>query len=261
MLSDLIIRHLADAVTAQYAPDEVAEFLAGEDIGSGQLTLREGTEDGDAHAVLATLWLGIRGRRAMRWFIGRWLDDRLLSGPDPELSAQLIEQLARQGWRVRESDSVLVISEPVRGFTVSAPFLRASRLHPLIDAEARDQFLINKPEQGVFASMRAVEIRVRKLAGLGDDDFGNGPMNKAFGPGGPLTGPSAVKGEQEVTRALFAGAHAVLRNPAGHRQLDYSDLSEAGDAVQTASPLMRILDRVAERLLAAAQQAADARLG
>jgi uncharacterized protein (TIGR02391 family) len=192
----------------------------------------------------------------VRRFIGRWLDDRLLTGPDAELRARLIEQLARQGWRVREADSALVISEPVRGIPVSAPFLRASRLHPLIEAEARDQFLIGKPEQGVFASMRAVEIRVRKLSGLGDDAYGTDLMNKAFGPGAPLTDPAASRGEQEGTRALFTGAYAVLRNPAGHRQVDYADLSEAAEAVQAASLLMRILDRVEDRLLATARQAA-----
>ncbi len=85
--------------------------------------------------VLAALWrFGSEGRRLFRRFVGRWLDDRLLSGPDAELRARLIEQLARQGWRVRQADSVLVIAEPVRGIPVSAPFLRASRLHPLIEA-------------------------------------------------------------------------------------------------------------------------------
>jgi hypothetical protein len=49
-------------------------------------------------------------------------------------------------------------------------------------------------------------------------------------------------------RALFAGAFAVLRNPAGHREVSYDDISEAADAVQTASLLMRILDRVEKRL-------------
>ena len=86
-------------------------------------------------------------------------------------------------------------------------------------------------------------------------------MNRAFGPVGPLTDPTAVKGEQEGTRALFAGAYAVLRNPAGHRQVDYDDLSEAAEAVQTASLLMRILDRVEDRLLAAARQATGSRPG
>jgi uncharacterized protein (TIGR02391 family) len=194
----------------------------------------------------------------VRQFVGRWLDDQLLSGPDAELRAQLIEQLARQGWRVRETDSVLVISEPVRGVPVSAPFLRASRLHPLIEAEARPQFLINKQEQGVFASMKTVEIRVRKLAGFGDDAIGVDLMNKAFGPTGPLTDPSASKGEQDGNRMMFAGAYAVLRNPAGHRQVDYADPSEAAEAVQTASLLMRILDRVEDRLLAAGRTASGA---
>jgi hypothetical protein len=60
---------------------------------------------------------------------------------------------------------------------------------------------------------------------------------------------------------LFAGAYAVLRNPAGHRQVDYGDLSEAGEAVQTASLLMRILDRVEDRLLAAARQATGTQPG
>ena len=72
----------------------------------------------------------------MRRFIGRWLDDRLRSGPDAGLRTRLIEQLARQGWRLREPDSVLAISDPVRGIPGSSPFLRASRLHPLIEAEA-----------------------------------------------------------------------------------------------------------------------------
>jgi hypothetical protein len=51
----------------------------------------------------------------------------------------------------------------------------------------------------------------------------------------------------------------VLRNPAGHRQVDYDDLSEAAEAaeaVQAASLLIRILDRVDDRLLAVARQAA-----
>ena len=116
MLSDMILRQIAGAVTAQYAPDEVAEFLAEEGIPPAQLILPDEIAEGDAHAVLAALWRwGSEGRRSVRRFIGRWLDDRLLSGPDAELRARLIEQLARQGWQVRESDSVLVIGDPVRG--------------------------------------------------------------------------------------------------------------------------------------------------
>jgi uncharacterized protein (TIGR02391 family) len=255
-LSDQILRKVASAITEEYAPDEVAEFLGEEGIPPRELPLPEGVGPGDAHAIVAAVWRwGSPGRRLVRQFVGRWLDDQLLSGPDAELRAQLIEQLARKGWRIGEADSALVICEPVRGVPVGAPFLRASRLHPLIEAEARPQFLINKPEQGVFSAMRAVEVRVRRLSGFGDEVIGVDLMNKAFGPGGVLTDTSAVKGEQDGTRALFGGAYAVLRNPAGHRQVDYADLSEAAEAVQVASLLMRILDRVEDRLLAAARGA------
>jgi uncharacterized protein (TIGR02391 family) len=248
-ISNAILRQIANAITDEYAPNEVIEFLSEQGIPPPQLPLPAGMGEGDAYVVLTALWRwGSEGRRITRRFIGQWLDDQLPTGPDPELRARLIEQLARQGWRVREADSALVIDEPLRGIPLSAPFLRASRLHPLIETEARPQFLINRPEQGVFASMRAVEIRVRKLASLGDDLIGVDLMNRAFGPTGPLTDPAAGRGEQEGTRALFAGAYAVLRNPAGHRQVDYDDMSEAAEAVQTASLLMRILDRVEDRL-------------
>ena len=52
---------------------------------------------------------------------------------------------------------------------------------------------------------------------------------------------------------MFAGAYGMLRNPAGHRQVDYADISEAPEAVQTASLLMRVLDRVEDRLLVTAR--------
>jgi uncharacterized protein (TIGR02391 family) len=96
--------------------------------------------------------------------------------------------------------------------------------------------------------MKAVEVRVRDLAQLGDDTTGADLMNRAFGPNGALTDPAAVKGEQEGTRMMFAGAYATLRNPSGHREVNYDDVAEAAEAVVVASLLMRILDRVEERL-------------
>lgn len=54
--------------------------------------------------------------------------------------------------------------------------------------------------------MKAVEIMVRDLANFADDVVGVDLMNQAFGPSGRLTDPDAVKGEQEGTRAMFAGA-------------------------------------------------------
>jgi uncharacterized protein (TIGR02391 family) len=255
-LSDLILRRVADAITAEYAPDQVVTFLGEQGIPPGWLTFPDGTAGGDAHQVLAAVWrAGSMGRRLLRTFLGHWLDGRLITGPDGDLRAALVEQLARQGWQIRPDDSVLVAAEPVRGIPVSAPFLREARLHPLIEAEARPQFLIRKLDQAVFTSLKAVEIRVRALGGYGDQAVGVDLMNKAFGSSGPLTDSTAPKGEQDGTRALFAGAFGALRNPAGHRQVDYDDLSEAAEAVQLASMLMRILDRIQKRLVDAGRTA------
>lgn len=249
-ISDLILREVGAAIADQYADDDRILLLAEAGIPPEHMALPDGVSRADVHAVLATVWRwGTPGRQAVRRFLGQWLDNQLLTGPDVELRGRLLEQLARQGWRLRPEDSMLVNAEPVRGIPVSAPFLRATRLHPLIEAAARDQFLNGKPELGVFASMKAVEVRVRKFAGYGDNMFGVDMLTKAFLPGGPLTDLAAPKGEQDATRFLFAGAYGVLRNPAGHREIDYTDISEAGEAVQTASLLMRILDRVEERLL------------
>jgi uncharacterized protein (TIGR02391 family) len=255
-LSDLILRQVAEAITVEYAPDQLVVFLGEQGILPDWLALPNGASGTDAHAVLAAVWrAGSVGRRLVRHFLGRWLDGQLLTGPDGELRAALVEQLARQGWQIRLDDSVLIAAEPVSGIPVSAPFLREARLHPLIEAEARPQFMIRKLDQAVFASLRAVEIRVRELGGYSDQMIGADLMNRAFGPGGPLTDSAAARGEQEGTRALFAGAFGALRNPAGHRQIDYDDMSEAAETVQLASLLMRILDRVQTRLVAAGRTA------
>jgi uncharacterized protein (TIGR02391 family) len=120
-------------------------------------------------------------------------------------------------------------------------------LHPLIERRARPQFLLGEYEQAVFVAMKAVEVRVRELGGFPSEAFGVTMINQAFGPSGALTDTTAAKGEQDGARALFAGAYAVLRNPSGHRDVDYDDVAEVAEAVVVASLLMRILDRVEQR--------------
>jgi uncharacterized protein (TIGR02391 family) len=121
-------------------------------------------------------------------------------------------------------------------------------LHPIVEHHGRTQFLLGEYELAVFASMKAVEVRVRALAGATNEVIGVNLMNRAFGPTGPLTDRASTIGEQEGMRCLFAGAYAVLRNPAGHVEVNYDDVAEAADAVVTASLLMRILDGVERRL-------------
>ena len=167
-----------------------------------------------------------------------WLRARALIARAPGQSSDAAISITRTGRRVAaEGPTAFRASERLQG-----------GIHPAIEREARPQFLIGKYELGVFAAMKAVEVRVRQLGGFPDHLIGVDLMNRAFGPKGTLTDPSMAKGEQEGTRALFAGAYAILRNPSGHREVNYDDVSEAADAVQVASLLMRILDRIESRL-------------
>ena len=134
----------------------------------------------------------------------------------------------------------------------SLPEIRAveriqENLHPLIEQPVRRQFLLGEYEQAIFVAMKAVEVRVRKLAGYGDEMIGVDLMIKALRPDGPLADPTVPKGEVEGTMRLFSGAYAILRNPSGHREVSYDDVTEASEAVMTASLLMRMLDRIERR--------------
>jgi uncharacterized protein (TIGR02391 family) len=167
-----------------------------------------------------------------------WLRARALIARTPGQTSDAAISVTRTGKRIAaEGPMAFYAAERLQG-----------GIHPLIEREARPQFLIGKYELGVFASMKAVEVRVRQLGAFADDVVGVDLMNQAFGPAGPLKDRSAAKSEQEGMRSLFVGAYAVLRNPAGHREVSYDDVSEAADAVQTASLLMRILDRIEKRM-------------
>jgi uncharacterized protein (TIGR02391 family) len=132
--------------------------------------------------------------------------------------------------------------------TVRAAAALEHGLHPLLVQRVRRQFLLGEYEQAVFVAMKAVEVRVRSLSKLGDAMVGVPLMTQAFREGGPLADPDAVPAERQGVMALFQGAYAVFRNPAGHREVDYDEVTEAAEAVGTASLLMRILDRVEQRL-------------
>jgi uncharacterized protein (TIGR02391 family) len=169
-----------------------------------------------------------------------WLRARGLTAHNPADNEPSSVFVTRMGHRV--------IDEGPDAFYATERLQRG--LHPAIERTARPQFLMGRYDLGVFDSMKAVEVRVRALAEFGDDMFGVDLMNRAFGPTGPLVDASATTGERDGTRALFAGAYQVLRNPAGHREVDYGDVAEAAEAVQTASLLMRMLDRVEQRIKA-----------
>nr|WP_237531340.1 TIGR02391 family protein [Streptomyces sp. SID3212] len=84
-------------------------------------------------------------------------------------------------------------------------------LHPLIEAKARRQFLIGEYENAIFVSMKAVEIRVRQLAGFRDEVFGTDFMTKAFNKsGGSLTDPAAPSADYRTFGELVTRFRATV---------------------------------------------------
>jgi uncharacterized protein (TIGR02391 family) len=137
--------------------------------------------------------------------------------------------------------------------------LRARRrlgveLHPLLEPRLRSLTRAGAFEQAALDALRAVEVRVRDLAN--DPRRPNGTrlvgaelMRNAFSPEtGPLTDPEAEPGERVGMMELFAGSFGAVRNPLGHRNVEWTDPTEAAEMVLLADLLMRQLDRVEERL-------------
>lgn len=112
----------------------------------------------------------------------------------------------------------------------------------------KSQFLLGEYELAAFAAMREVEIRVRELSGANSSLLGVKLMWDSFGAKGKLTDPNLDPGEQVGIMELFAGAIGTFKNPPSHRQVDYADPTEASEVVLFADLLMRLLDRVKERI-------------
>ena len=119
-ISRLVCKKVAESIENEYRPDQIPLFLEEAGVPLDRLPLPDVAQGGDVNAVLAALdqW-GSEGRRILRTFLGRWLDNRLHTGPDDELRVTIIDQLARQGWFVTEER--LVVGEPAAGTRVSSP--------------------------------------------------------------------------------------------------------------------------------------------
>lgn len=121
-------------------------------------------------------------------------------------------------------------------------------LHPALSS-ARSNFALADCETASFAAMKAVEVEVRRVAGLPNELLGVALMRKAFSPkDGVLRDPGAEGGEQQAIADLFAGAIGAYKNPAGHRTVRFDDAVEAAEVIQLADLLLRIVQRADARL-------------
>jgi uncharacterized protein (TIGR02391 family) len=249
-ISRLVCKQVAESIEHEYRPDQIPLFLEEAGIPLDRLPLPDGVQDGDVNAVLAALdqW-GSEGRRILRTFLGRWLDNRLHSGPVDELRVTIIDQLARQGWFVAEER--LVVGEPTAGTRVSSPVLRDARLaafHPEVLAVAAPYVRSEHYASAVFESVKAVVNRVKSMTGLDSD--GVPLMNQAFSMQNPRlvlggAGTTTERNLQAGYRELFVGAVQAIRNPSAHEPLGVMEVNEAFELLGLASLLMRLLDGAA----------------
>ena len=121
-------------------------------------------------------------------------------------------------------------------------------LHGRLGQRVRQVFLAGDLETAVLMAMKAVEVRVRELAGAGVTDIGVDLMRQSFRDQGPLADPALPAAEQQATMALFWGAYGVFRNPAAHREVDYEDSTMASEVILLADLLLRMLDAIAKRI-------------
>ena len=125
-------------------------------------------------------------------------------------------------------------------------------LHPRLAQRIQQQFLLGEFELAVFAAMKEVEVRVRQLANESQLLLGVKLMQRAFSAEkGVLTDPEADPGEQVAMMELFKGAIGLFKNPTSHRPVDYDDPTLASEVILFADLLLRLLDEVEQRKVAA----------
>lgn len=168
-----------------------------------------------------------------------WLEAHALIGPHPRNTASEWQRVTASGRSL--------VNDP-KAVTKIWAADRLSGLDPLL-SPAYTNFSLGDFETACFAAMKAVEVEVRRVAGLPNEAIGVNLMRRAFKPeGGPLVDPGAEGGEQQATADLFAGAMGVFKNPASHRAVEFDDAAEAAEIVQLADLLLKIIRRAERRL-------------
>lgn len=169
-----------------------------------------------------------------------WLEAHALIG----LSAQN----PPGAWQRVTAAGVEVLNDPSAVAKVWAADRLAGDLAPALSS-ARSNFALGDDKTASFAAMKAVEVEVRRVAGLSNELVGVGLMRKAFSPkDGVLRDPGAEGGEQQAIADLFAGAIGAYKNPASHRTVQFDDSMEAAEVIQLADLLLRIVQRADARL-------------
>jgi len=243
------LEDVARVIGDAYTGTQLERFLEESGIPREWIPPFEGTKWVYVHEVLVALAEGgTAQRRAVRVFVGAWLDNRLHSGPDAQTRDRLARDFARQGWFVREGRLVAgdpVFPTPQAAAAVARP-ARLDALHPSIVEVSRQLFEDGHRDGAILQAFTAVHNRVREMSGRRDLD-GVDLMAQVLKPDAPIlrladlddrTGQNIQMGYHRI----FMGVMAALRNPNAHELFDHMDEDEALEQLGLASLLMRRLD-------------------
>lgn len=195
---------------------------------------------------------GSAARRALREFIGAWLQGRLHAPPPLEVRERITALLAGQGWHV--VDNRLVVGERTSGIasTVTPPGqnARIAALHSDVREAANRYLESGHPEVAIFEAFKAINKRVKAMTGLDLD--GSKLMGEAFSNTDPplILGDLSTQTGRDIQagfRFLFMGAVQGIRNPDAHELFQALDAEEALETLAFASMLMRRLDEAKTR--------------
>jgi uncharacterized protein (TIGR02391 family) len=244
------IEDVARIIGDAYAGTQLERFLEESGLPRGEIPGFEGgTKWVYVHDVLVTLAEGgAAQRRAVRHFLGAWLDHRLHSGPEANALERIARDLARQGWFVR--DGRLVTGDPVfptpqAAAAVARP-ARLDALHPQIVEVSRDLFEDEHRAAAILQAFVAVNNRVKEMSGRDDVD-GYDLMAQVFRPKEPVLVLADLTTEtgrniQAGYHLIFMGVMPAIRNPGAHELFENMSEDEALEQLGLASMLMRRLD-------------------
>jgi uncharacterized protein (TIGR02391 family) len=249
-ITGMTLEEVAKAISDTFGASQLPRYLIESGIPEEYVTAFD-PSGGKLEYIFSVLDVlhesGSASRRALREFIGGWLDGRYYVAPRAEVRRHLVAILSQQGWHVR--DGRLVVGartyDSAGTLTPLGMDVRLAALHVSVRAVAERYIESNAIEVGIFEAMKAVNNRVKDMSGLSDD--GVALMHKAFSESNPIVlladlSTQTGKNIQEGFRFLFAGAVQGLRNPDAHEQFRPLDAEEGFEALAFASLLMRRLD-------------------
>lgn len=190
---------------------------------------------------------GSEARRALRTFIGGWLEGRHGMPASNDVKKRIVSFLGQEGWHVRDG-RLVVGDKTVDAAGLLTPLgrdVRLAALHPNV-REAANRYVDGHMEVAIFESFKALTNRVKMMTGIDLD--GVKLMSKVFSDSQPLIAFADMstqtgKDIQAGLRFLFMGAVQAIRNPDAHEAFKSLDQEEGMEALAFASMLMRRLDQ------------------